>query len=184
GTIAGIYVSLSFIGLPAFWAYRYRHADLDDMPRITWAGNHHPGDPINLALVGTKEEIMYLFLSAGWEGADPITWGTSFKMAPCSVFKRPYRNAPISNLHLREGKTTHKQDLHFQLGVGDDPRQRHHVRFWHTDKTEPDDGRPVWIGSATYDRKAKWLNPLDLKPTHGIDGDVDCERDKLLADLL
>src|SRR5205823_14454635 len=80
GTIAGIYVSLSFIGLPAFWAYRYRHADLDDMPRITWAGNHHPGDPINLALVGAKEEIMYLFLSAGWEGADPITWGTSFKM--------------------------------------------------------------------------------------------------------
>jgi hypothetical protein len=56
------------------------------------------------------------------------------------------------------------------------------VRFWTTGQTNPEDGRPVWIGSATYDRAAK-INLLDLRPTHGIDGDVDRERDKLLAAL-
>jgi hypothetical protein len=182
GAVLTTYCSLAFLALPTCWAVRYRHVDLDDAPRITWAGNHHPGDPLNVALVGTKEEIVYLFLSAGWEGADPITIKTSLRMAKCSVFKRPYHNAPISNLYLREGNSRRKQDLSFQLCVGDNPRQRHHVRFWQTEQTDPDDGRPVWIGSATYDRTAK-LNLLDLKPTHGIDGDVDQERDKLLADL-
>lgn len=182
GAVAGVYASLAFIVLPTFWAIRYRNLDLDDMPRITWAGNHHPGDPINVALVGTKEEIIYLFLSAGWHSADKITWGSSVRMARAAVFKRAYPEAPISGLHLREGKSTRKQDLAFQLCVGASPRQRHHVRFWQTEK-EDDDGRRLWIGSATYDRKAK-LNFLDLKPTHGIDGDVDAERDKLVADLL
>jgi hypothetical protein len=183
GVVAGVYLSLAFVVLPACWALRYRHADLDDAPRITWAGNHHPGDPLNLALIGTKEEIIYLFLSAGWEEADKMTLGTSLKMAKCSVFKRPYRNAPISNLYLREGKSKRKQDLAFQNCTGDSPRQRHHVRFWQTEKTDPDDSRRSWwIGSATYDRSAK-LNLLDLKPTHGIEGYVDRERDKLLSDL-
>jgi hypothetical protein len=182
GTVAGIYLSLAFVVLPACWALRYRHADIHDAPRITWAGNHHPGDPINLALVGTKDEIVYLFLSAGWQSADEITWGTSLKMARASVFKRPYPTAPISSLYLREGTSKRRQDLAFQFSVGPSPRQRHHVRFWQTENVEEGDGRHVWIGSATYDRTAK-LNWLDLKPTHGIDGDVDRERDKLLADL-
>jgi hypothetical protein len=182
GAVMGAYVSLAFVALPGYWAVRYRHIDLDDAPRITWAGNHHPGDPLNVALVGTKEEIIYLFLSAGWEEADPITLTTSMRMARCSVFKRPYRNAPISSLYLREGKSRRKQDHSFQLCVGNSPRQRHHVRFWTTGQIDPEDGRPLWIGSATYDRVAK-INLLDLKPTHGIDGDVDRERDKLLAAL-
>jgi hypothetical protein len=180
--VMATYFSLAFIALPTCWAVRYRHVDLDDAPRITWAGNHHPGDPLNIAMVGTKEEIIFLFLSAGWEGADPITIKTSLRMARCSVFKRRYYNAPISNLYLREGKSRRKQDLSFQLCVDESPRRRHHVRFWQTEQTDPEDGRPLWLGSATYDRKAK-LNPLDLTPTHGIDGDVDRERDKLLDDL-
>src|SRR5437660_9000509 len=77
GTVAGVYASLAFLVLPTFWAARYRNIDLDDMPRVTWAGNHHPGDPINFALVGTKEEIVYLFLSAHWGSADKVTWGSS-----------------------------------------------------------------------------------------------------------
>ncbi|HMF14033.1 MAG TPA: hypothetical protein VKE94_17075, partial [Gemmataceae bacterium] len=64
GAVGGIYLSLAFVVLPTCWALRYRHANLADAPRITWAGNHHPGDPINVALVGTKDEIIYLFLSA------------------------------------------------------------------------------------------------------------------------
>jgi hypothetical protein len=156
---------------------------LDDAPRITWAGNKHPGDPLNFALVGTKDEIIYLFLSAGWEEGDKITLGTSLKMARCAVFNRQYRTAPISNLYLREGKSKRKQDLAFQRCVGPSPRQRHHVRFWLTEQVEPGDGRPVWLGSVTYDRNAKW-NLLDLRPTHGIEGDVDRERDKLRDGLL
>ena len=44
-----------------------------------------------------------------------------------------------------------KQDLAFERPIGDNPRKRHHVRFWHWDKLE--DGRPVWFGSATLDER-------------------------------
>jgi hypothetical protein len=180
GAITGVYVSLALVVLPACWGLRYRNFDLDDAPRITWAGKH-PGDPLNVALVGNKDEICFLFLSADWQAADPVTYKTAARMAKATLFKKPYPTAPISNLYLREGKKKRKQDLYFELCVDNAPIKRHHVRFWQTDKTD-EDGRHLWIGSATFDRGAKF-NWLTLGPTHAIASDVDWERDKLFADL-
>jgi hypothetical protein len=180
GAILAVYLSLALIALPACWGLRYRNFDLEDAPRITWAGKH-PGDPLNVALVGTKDEICFLFLSADWQAADPITYKTATRMAKATLFRKPYPTAPISNLFLREGKNKRKQDLYFELCMDNAPIKRHHVRFWQTDKTG-DDGRHLWIGSATFDRGAKF-NWLTLGPTHKISSDVDWERDKLFGDL-
>jgi hypothetical protein len=182
GALVGVYLSLALIVLPTCWKLRYRNVGLEDSPRITWAASGHPGDPLNVALVGTKEEIIYLFLSAGWHPADRLTWGSSMRMAKATLFHKPYPDAPVSNLFLREGKSRRKQDLAFELCEYDSPRQRHHVRFWQTQKVEQDDGRFMWIGAATYDRTAKF-NKLTLFPTHGIDGNVDLERDRVFHDL-
>lgn len=180
GAITAAYASLALVVLPACWGLRYRNFDLDDAPRFTWAGAR-PGDPLNVALVGTKDEICFLFLSADWQAADPITYRSAARMAKATVFKKPYPTAPISNLYLREGKKKRKQDLYFQLCMDNAPIKRHHVRFWQTEKTG-EDGRPLWIGSATFDRGAKF-NWHTLGPTHRIASDVDWERDKLFADL-
>jgi hypothetical protein len=182
GSVAGVWLALSFVVLPAGWSWRYRHVNLDETPRITWAGNKHAGDPLNVALVGTKDEIVYLFLSAGWHAADPITYASAKRMAKATLFKHPYPNAPFSNLFLREGKSRRKQDLGFQRCVDNNPRKRHHVRFWQTDQVDAEGGRPFWIGAASYDRRAKF-NWFSLAPTHAIDGDVDAERDDLFGHL-
>ncbi|MCX5643825.1 MAG: LssY C-terminal domain-containing protein [Phycisphaerae bacterium] len=67
------------------------------------------------------------------------------------------------------------------LNVGDNPRKRHHVRFWRSEKTDPD-GRPLWIGSATYDERVG-LSHTTGQVTHHIAADVDAERDHLLSNL-
>jgi hypothetical protein len=77
-----------------------------------------------------------------------LTLDSCLEIAEASVLKRPYDDAPVSNLYL----FGRKQDLAFEQAVGGDPRHRHHVRFWRTDDVDTD-GRPVWVGSAVYDER-------------------------------
>ena len=53
--------------------------------------------------------------------------------------------------------------------------------FWRTEKADPD-GRPLWIGSATYDERVG-LSHTTGQVTHHIAADVDAERDHLLSNL-
>ena len=92
------------------------------------------------------------------------------------VFDRPYPDAPVSTL-LFEGR---RQDLAFEKPVGDSADQRHHVRFWET--TGRDDGRPLWLGSASFDRGVGVSHDTG-QITHHIGPDVDAERDLVIADL-
>jgi hypothetical protein len=75
----------------------------------------------------------------------------------------------------------HKQDLAFERQVGDDPRRRHHVRFWRSEKVDEQD-RPLWAGAATYDPSVGFSHTTG-QITHHIDADVDADRDLLLTDL-
>ena len=93
-----------------------------------------------------------------------------------SVVRKPDDEAPVSNLFL----FGRKQDLAFELPVGNSPRQRHHVRFWRRDKLK--DGRPVWFGSATFDERVG-LSHANGQVTHHIGPDVDAERDLIMAGL-
>ncbi len=74
-----------------------------------------------------------------------------------------------------------KQDLAFEKPVGDNPRKRHHVRFWLAPK-KSDDGRPIWVGSATCDDRVGFSHTTG-QITHHIGPDIDQERDHLIADL-
>ena len=93
------------------------------------------------------------------------------------LFKREYDTAPVSSEFL----FGRKQDLAFEQAVGDNPRHRHHVRFWESDKPGPD-GRPVWVGAAIFDKRVG-LSHTTGQFTHVTDADVDAERDVLFKDL-
>jgi hypothetical protein len=116
-------------------------------------------------------------LAAKWFPADPLTFRSSLEIAEASVLKRPDDDAPVSSEFL----FGRKQDLAFEQEVGDNPRHRHHVRFWESDKHDPD-GRPIWIGSAVYDKRVG-LSRTTGQFTHETAPDVDAERDKLFDDL-
>ena len=153
----------------------YRH-HFNEGPRITLTSDGHPGDPVNIAIEGEEVALVRAMHAAGWYPADPITLGSSVRIVVDSVVRKPDDEAPVSNLFL----FGRKQDLAFELPVGDSPRQRHHVRFWRWDKLK--DGRPVWFGSATFDERVG-LSHANGQVTHHIGPDVDAERDLIMAGL-
>lgn len=176
--LALLYFVVAYLILPAAWRRdAKRHPAWADAPRITHTANSIPGDPLNIALVGTEVEEKKILLAAGWHPADPLTLQSCLEIAEASVLKRSYRDAPVSNLYL----LGRKQDLAFEQPVDDNPRKRHHVRFWKWDNPVPD-GRPVWFGSATYDEHVG-LSHTTGQITHHIAPDIDTERDHLTGDL-
>jgi hypothetical protein len=172
------YLGVAYIILPLAWKrYARKHPSLEDIPGITHTRSGIPGDPINVALVGTKAEVIQVMLAAKWHPADPLSLKSCLEIAAASVFKRPDPDAPVSSLYL----FGRKEDLAFEQEVGDNPRHRHHVRFWQTDRADAD-GRPVWVGSAVYDRRVG-LSRTTGQVTHVTAADVDAERDYLFECL-
>src|SRR6266850_7917283 len=52
-----VYLMAAYLVMPALWKhYVHRHPSLEDIPAITHTGAGIPGDPINVALIGTKEQ--------------------------------------------------------------------------------------------------------------------------------
>ncbi len=173
-----LYFGVAYLLAPAAWKdYARRHPSLEDIPEITYTGSGIPGDPLNVSLIGTKPQVLRIMLAAKWYPAYPLTLRSSLRIAEASVLRRAYNAAPVSNLYL----FGRREDLAFEQPVGADPRQRHHVRFWKTDKTDPD-GRPVWIGAAIYDRAVGFSHTTG-QITHHTAADIDAERDKLFDDL-
>jgi len=176
--VIAIYFLAAYVIVPAIWRHIARHHPaLSGIPTITHTKDGISGDPLNVALIGTREQLTEAMLAAGWHPADPITLESSLRIAGATILHRSYEGAPVSNLYLWD----RKQDLAFEQPIGDDPRRRHHVRFWESPQLD-DAGRPLWAGAATLDTRVG-LSHTTGEITHHISPDVDAERDKLLADL-
>jgi hypothetical protein len=173
-----VYLAIAYLVMPALWkGYAHRHPTLEDIPNVTQSASGTPGDPLNVALIGTKAEVVKILLAAKWSPADALTLRSCLEIAEATVLERPYTDAPVSNLFL----FGRKEDLAFEQPVGDDPRKRHHVRLWQSEKEDPD-GRPVWVGAAIYDSRVGFSRTTG-QITHLTGPDVDAERDLLFRDL-
>jgi hypothetical protein len=176
--LLGLYFLVAYLTLPLVWRlYAHRHPALANLPGVTTTGDHHPGDPINVALIASQTDLETALRAAGWFPADPLGWRSDLRIAADTVLKRPYDDAPVSNLYL----WGRKEDLAFEQPVGNNPRERHHVRFWKSTETD-ERGRPLWAGSATFDRRVG-LSHTTGQITHHIASDIDTERDHLAANL-
>lgn len=180
GVAAGLlgYGAIAYLLVPYLYSnYARRHSSLENLPRITQTGDGHPGGPLNVALIGSEAEVKRIMVAARWYPADPLTLRSCLEIAEATVLKHPYEAAPVSSLYLK-GR---KEDLAFEQPVGANPRKRHHVRFWRTEKTDSD-GRPLWVGAATFDTHVGFSHATG-QVTHHIDGNVDTERDHVLETL-
>jgi hypothetical protein len=170
-------VSAYFLA-PLVWQEYARHDPaFDNHPRITQTSDHHPGDPLNVALIGTKLELENIMKAAQWYPAAALGWKSDIDIATDTVLSRPDDDAPVSSLYL----FGRKEDLAFEQPVGDNPRHRHHVRFWKSNEAS-DDGRPQWVGSAVYDERVG-LSRTTGQITHVTAPEVDVERDYLFTCL-
>jgi hypothetical protein len=172
------YLAIAYVALPLDWLrYEKRHPALDDVAGITETVDHIPGDPLNVGLIGSEQGLKEALLAAKWYPADPLSIRSDLEIAEATVLDRPYDDAPVSSLYL----WGRKEDLAFEQPVGDNPRKRHHVRFWKSAKLDGE-GRPLWVGSVTFDERVG-LSGTTGQVTHHIAPDVDAERDRLFAEL-
>ena len=165
------------------------------VPRFTVTGDGLTGDPVNLALIGTLQQLRFAFAKAGWVEADRLGLTSSWRMARAFVFNSPYPTAPFSTLYL----FGRGQDIGFQKSIDNSPRKRHHIRFWAQSLTyaEGTVGTPafwlntdrplgdtsvLWVGAGTRDTGFS-LTRLTFQITHATDSDANAERDYIVAEL-
>ena len=165
------------------------------VPQYTITGDGLPGDPVNLALIGTLHQLKTAFATAGWVGADRLGLVSSWRMVQAFTLNSPYPTAPFSTLYL----FGRGQDIGFQKAIDNSPRKRHHIRFWalslsyaegalgtagfwlNTDRP-PDDAPVLWVGAGTRDTGFS-LTWLTFQITHATDSDTNTERDFIIAEL-
>jgi len=165
------------------------------VPRFTITGDGLPGDPINLLLIGTLEQLRAAFASSGWSEADRLGVASSWRMTRAFVLNSPYPNAPFSTLYL----FGRGQDVGFQKCIDNSPRKRHHIRFWalsparaeatlgtasfwlNTDRPARN-AHVLWVGAGTKDTGLS-LTRLTFQITHATDSDTNAERDYIIAEL-
>jgi hypothetical protein len=176
--LLGIWLILAYVLLPLVWRHYEHNPALADAPKTTLTSQGIPGDPLNVGLIAAEEDVVRSLHAAGWSPADPITLASCIRIAASVVFKRPDPAAPVSGLYL----FGRRQDLAFEKPVGGSARHRHHVRFWKW-LEGGHSGRPLWIGSATYDTSVGFSH-LTGQVTHHIAPDIDHERHGLIQDLI
>jgi hypothetical protein len=165
------------------------------VPRFTITGDGLPGDPVNIVLIGTRQQLRDAFAVAGWSEADRLCLASSWRMVRAFVLNSPYATAPFSTLYL----FGRGQDIGFQKAIDSSPRKRHHIRFWATSLTRaeatvgtagfwlntdrpPHHERVLWVGAGTKDTGLS-LTKLTFQITHATDSDTNVERDYIVAEL-
>ncbi len=176
-----VWLVLAYFLLPMLWTvYEDEYAEVAGSPRITTTADHHPGDPLNVAIVGTQEQLIQIMTEAGWTEAASLGLHADIDIVADSILARPDPTAPVSNLYL----FGRHEDIAFEQPAGDSPRHRHHVRFWQMppDKTSKWGDQPIWIGSAVYDSRVGFSHTTGAI-THVTAPDIDAERDYLFQCL-
>jgi hypothetical protein len=193
--LAATYGMAAYVILPRAVRMGLKILQRKHVPSYTITGDGLPGDPVNLMLTGTLQQLRAAFATAGWIEADPLGLRSSWRMVRAFVFNSPYPAAPFSTLFL----FGRGQDIGFQKAIDDSPRKRHHIRFWalsitraeetlgtasfwlNTDRP-PETARVYWVGAGTRDTGFS-LTRLTFQVTHATDSDCDVERDFIVAQL-
>lgn len=175
--IVATWVLAAYVVLPRALRHFDHQTALAGMDMVTRTSMGLPGDPLNVGLVGTREQLVATMTAAGWSPADAVTLRSSVEIVGSVLFDRAYPDAPVSPL-LYQGR---QQDLAFEKAVGTSADRRQHVRFWNV-LPQGNEGRPVWLGSASFDTGVG-VSHYTGAITHAISPDVDAARDQLSADL-
>jgi LssY-like putative type I secretion system component LssY len=193
--VAVTYGIAAYLILPRIIRIGLKILQSKQVPSYTITGDGLPGDPVNVVLVGTLQQLRVAFAALGWFEADRLDLASSWGMVRAFVLNAPYPTAPFSTLYL----FGRGQDIGFQKAIDDSPRKRHHVRFWALSRTRasatwgtanfwqntecpPDNESVLWIGAATKDTGLSFTR-LSFQITHATDSDTNAERDYIVSEL-
>lgn len=134
-----------------------------------------PGDPLNLVVVGSSEDVVSAFISRGWDLTEQLHAGSVWQTVMSSLFRSFYSNAPVSSLYL----FGRRQDFALQK-ARNTVDERNHLRLWMAPVRYR--GMPVLVGQISRDIGVRFSSRTFV--THKIDPDVDETRGYLVQDLL
>ena len=135
------------------------------------------GDPLNVVMVGTGEEVVSALAASGWSFTEAITADSVRRMVGAAIADKSFLTAPVSSLHA----FGRKQDIALQRGRTT-IAQRNHMRLWLAPFRS--EGRPVWVGQVSRDIGVKATTKSPTLTTHVIDPVIDESREYLLHSLL
>jgi hypothetical protein len=152
----------------------------DDLPLRTTTHKDVPGDPINLAFVGSHEALLEAFHAVGALDAQALSVRSDLRIATAALLRRSYPTAPVSNLFL----FARPEDFAIEFEVGW-VAQRFHARFWQTGWQDAATQRDLWLGAISTDIGIEVLHRhhLPTGTTHRIDPDLDTARDMFMLAL-
>ena len=134
------------------------------------------GDPLNLVLIGSREDIQSAFVRRGWLPAEQDYGKAIWKTIKSFLFGSRYRYSPVSPLYFSK----RQQDF-----AGQKPRhtvhERNHLRMWLSPMRYQ--GKPVWIGQISRDIGVRFTFKTWPPVTHKIDPDIDEAMYALMEDL-
>src|SRR5580700_2675148 len=165
--IVALWATCAYGLAPFVWRHFEHQRGLAGLTMVTYTRAGVPADPINVGLVGSREDVLCAMNAAGWYPADPITLRSSIEIVGSVLLDRPYHKAPVSHLYYDK----RRQDLAFEKPVGTSADRRNHVRIWRV-LEHGQEGRAVWLGAATFDRGVGFSHD-DARVTHHIRPDID-----------
>jgi hypothetical protein len=144
---------------------------LEQIPRRVADVQGNPGDMVNVLIVGTEDELVQAFTTAGWVKVDSSVESSVISGVLNTLEKKDYLTMPMSTLYLFQ----RAQDYGFaHAEVVKVAMSRHHLRAWKSPYQV--DGRQLWCIAATHDIGFE-RDQRNNKITHKIDPAIDSERE-------
>jgi hypothetical protein len=144
---------------------------LDEIPRRISDPQGNPGDMVNVLIVGTQDQLVNAFTTAGWVHVDSTVKGTVFAGLLDSLEKKDYLTMPMSTLYLfkrpQDYGFAHAEPVKVAMS-------RNHLRVWKSPYVV--DGRALWCVAATHDIGFE-RDQRNNGVTHKIDPAIDGERE-------
>jgi hypothetical protein len=144
---------------------------LNEIPRRISDKKGNPGDMVNILMIGTQEQVVRVFTTAGWVHVDRDVQATVVTGLMDSIEKKDYLTMPMSTLYLfgrpQDYGFAHAEPVRVAMS-------RNHLRVWKSPYMVA--GRQVWCVAATHDigfERDQRNNGI----THKIDPAIDKERD-------
>jgi len=144
-------------------------------PDRTTTTTQVPADFVNLAFVGSRQQIQAAFLQAGWVESVAFDKHSFMRDFYAFVNNSGYAQAPMRTF-LLDGRP---EDMNWEKSLNSYAR-RDHLRIWQW--TDASGSEMLWLSSSTHDTGAA----LSLKRhefVHHISPDIDQERSKVIRDL-
>jgi hypothetical protein len=130
-------------------------------------------DIVNLAFIGSAQQLESAFHAAGWADSDSVSAWSVLREMRALTSLNSYSQLPVSNQWL-DGNTA---DLTLQKSF-DSYEKREHIRIWNEDSRESN----LWASGVIRETGAVW-SIRTRRFIHHVDANLDAEREKVVREL-